>query len=526
MLINLRTSEANHQIVKDLTNRLPQGTDENVIARIAITYSLSKNRKLKSENQQDSKGKEYKEHTLLGYKYKQIYVALICQNYQIHRDNPDIPKYFKLHLDDGLELINKIFEDNPNYSAFDFLLQQLDNGINVLENTEVSLDAVKNHFQNIETESYRNELQLEVGKNANGEPVVISPNNGNKYANCHIAVAGGSGQGKTQFALDLLSQFYENSNKQINFLYLDFKGLSQEDEQSEMYQKFFRENDTNFIDITKKTFPLNPLSFIDNVNPKNKILGINKFVDIIATYGKIGKNKEQILKEATKIAFEERANGEYPSFPDIFERVTALDPNVSTLRGILESLSELKLFEEKVNPLDNFINKNYYLSLSGDLPVSVRFTSTFLIINYIYNVFMNMENAHIENDCVAMRYVLLIDEAHTVFKDRKSQDILEKILREIRSKGVSIMLLSQGIEEFNQPNFDFSSMCEISFLLKIKDINNIKVINKFLGYSEIDGNKAKRSLEKIDRGKAITNIREFPRGELMDLTQYYKRWEK
>ncbi len=36
-------------------------------------------------------------------------------------------------------------------------------------------------------------------------------------------------------------------------------------------------------------------------------------------------------------------------------------------------------------------------------------------------------------------------------------------------KGVSVVLLSQGIEEFNQPTFDFSSMCEISFLLNVKD---------------------------------------------------------
>ena len=64
---------------------------------------------------------------------------------------------------------------------------------------------------------------------------------------------------------------------------------------------------------------------------------------------------------------------------------------------------------------------------------------------------MNMESTPTENGCRAMRYVLLIDEAHVIFKEKKYQDILEKILREIRSKGVSVVLLSQGIEEFVMP---------------------------------------------------------------------------
>ena len=80
-----------------------------------------------------------------------------------------------------------------------------------------------------------------------------------------------------------------------------------------------------------------------------------------------------------------------------------------------------------------------------------------------------MENAPVNDKLQAIRYVLLIDESHVIFKDRKAQDLLEKFLREIRSKGVSVVLLSQGIEEFNQQSFDFSSMCETAFLMDIKD---------------------------------------------------------
>ena len=93
---------------------------------------------------------------------------------------------------------------------------------------------------------------------------------------------------------------------------------------------------------------------------------------------------------------------------------------------------------------------------------------------------MNMESTPVEKGIRGMRYVLLIDEAHVIFKEKKYQDILEKMLREIRSKGVSIIMLSQGIDEFNQSSFDFSSMCEISFLFDIKDKSNFKAINELI----------------------------------------------
>jgi DNA sulfur modification protein DndE len=130
---------------------------------------------------------------------------------------------------------------------------------------------------------------------------------------------------------------------------------------------------------------------------------------------------------------------------------------------------------------------------------------------------MNMENSIVEDEFKAMRYILLIDEAHNVFKDKKSKEILEKILREIRSKGVAVILLSQGIEEFNQPSFDFSSMCETAFLMNIKNKNDLRTINRFLGFSEKEGLKVSRSMEKIQNRQAISNIKEFEKAKLFNV---------
>ena len=517
MLINLRTSEANKVVVQELTRRLNLGA-ENVVSRIAFAYSISKSVRLNLETDlKDSKGKEYKDDILFG-KYRDYYIALICQHYGIYKTDKDIGKYIKMHIDHGLQLMNKLFEENKNYNGIDFLLENIDSGIEKLEGNDVSNDAIifdeqtrKNRIVN--KKYFAESIKILVGKTFEDEKIYFNFNDTSIHNNAHVAVAGNSGTGKTYFANSILKQISEASKGEVNFIFLDFKGINEEDEKKN--QEFFAKTKTELIKAPHNPFPVNPLSFIDNVNEKNRLMGISKFVDIIASYGNIGNRKENSLKDATKAAFAKMKNGAYPSFKEIYDEVLNVETDRgSTLIKILKDLSELELFDKKADVKGAFLNKNYYLSLSGDLPKSVRFTSVFLIINYIYNTFMNMENAPIEGDFQGMRYVLLIDEAHVIFKEKKSQDLLEKILREIRSKGVSVVLLSQGIEEFNQPSFDFSSMCETAFLFDIKDKTNLKMMQKFLGIGDKDSVKLKNSMENIQKYQLISNLKEFKVAEL------------
>jgi DNA sulfur modification protein DndE len=516
MLINVRTSEENKRIVTELSNKLNLGS-ENYIARIALAYSLATRQRYNLDtDQRDSKGKEYKEDVLFG-KYKDFYVAMICQQYNLYKTDKDIPRYFKIHIDQGLEAIYRLFELNKNYTSIDFLIDNIEKGISALEDIDIGPEPIANYNQRVKKSSYGELIKIQVGKDLNNsEPIFFRPNDLSIHNNAHVAVAGNSGTGKTYFALNFLKQFVESSNGQVNFIYLDFKGLKKEDE--EKLRPFFSETKTTLIDAPHAPFPVNPLSFIDNVNEKNKLMGISKFVDIIASYSGIGKNQQQTLKDAAKDVFFEKKHGEYPSMREIYERVLEKEGDKSsTLREILESLSDYDIFQTEVDTSNNFLNKNYYFSLSGDLNKALRFTSVFLVINYIYNTFMNMENAVVEDGIQSMRYVLLIDEAHVIFKDKKSQDLLEKILREIRSKGVAIVLLSQGIEEFNQPAFDFSSMCETAFLFDIKDKTNLKLMSKFMGIGERDSHLLKSSMEKIKKYQVVSNLREYEIGQLFSV---------
>ncbi|MCL6103211.1 MAG: DndE family protein [Bacteroidetes bacterium] len=101
---------------------------ENVIARIAIGYSLQSGIKFESTDVKDSGGKEYSKSVLFG-NYYPIYLAMICTYYQINENNKDLPRYFKMHLDHGLQLIYDDIMDNPNLVGYDYLFDKIHSGL-------------------------------------------------------------------------------------------------------------------------------------------------------------------------------------------------------------------------------------------------------------------------------------------------------------------------------------------------------------------------------------------------------------
>ena len=101
MFTQIKTSSKNRENVVELTRKFNLGA-ENVIARIALAYSLQSGEKFSPLDIKDSGGKEYSRNVLFGSFYP-VYLSMVCTLYQIPDTDKDIPRYFKLHLDDGLE---------------------------------------------------------------------------------------------------------------------------------------------------------------------------------------------------------------------------------------------------------------------------------------------------------------------------------------------------------------------------------------------------------------------------------------
>lgn len=128
MFTHIKTSAKNKEIVSQLTSKLQLGS-ENIIARIALAYSLSKDEKLSLNDIKDSGGKEYSAVVLFGSN-KDYYIAIIALHYGIQITDSKISKYIKLHIDKGLEIINKDLNESNGISELNFLINSIEKGIN------------------------------------------------------------------------------------------------------------------------------------------------------------------------------------------------------------------------------------------------------------------------------------------------------------------------------------------------------------------------------------------------------------
>lgn len=128
MFSSIRTSKVNKDVVTQLTNKLNLGA-ENIIARMAFSYSLSKELRFDLNNIRDSAGKEYNTKVLFG-NHTEIYVALICVHYNLNKADKDIAKYVKMHIDEGLQLISKDISNKDSITGTEFLINEIEKNIN------------------------------------------------------------------------------------------------------------------------------------------------------------------------------------------------------------------------------------------------------------------------------------------------------------------------------------------------------------------------------------------------------------
>ena len=130
MFSNIKTSKVNRERVTYLTNKLNLGA-ENVIARLAFSYSIGNDRLLELGDMQDSGGKEYSSKVLFG-DFTDYYVAMVCVSYQIYKTDKDVARYVKMHIDDGLEMISSDIEKKHGITGTDFMINEIEKGLALL----------------------------------------------------------------------------------------------------------------------------------------------------------------------------------------------------------------------------------------------------------------------------------------------------------------------------------------------------------------------------------------------------------
>ena len=112
----------------------------------------------------------------------------------------------------------------------------------------------------------------------------------------------------------------------------------------------------------------------------------------------------------------------------------------------------------------NLTEKTVVIDLHG-LTV-LRELTVCLVLTALYRELMAMPDTSVADGVREMRTIIVIDEAHHFLKDKRRSAILERLIREIRSKGASVFLMSQSPDDYDQDDFDFTELLEFIFLLQ------------------------------------------------------------
>jgi hypothetical protein len=139
-----------------------------------------------------------------------------------------------------------------------------------------------------------------------------------------------------------------------------------------------------------------------------------------------------------------------------------------TLTEVVRQLTDFKIFATNDNAeiWNSLTDRTVIIDLHG-LTV-LREMTAFLVLNAVYRELMAMPDSGVADGVREMRTIIVIDEAHHFLKDKKRSVILERLIREIRSKGASIFLMSQSPDDYDQGDFDFTELLEFIFLAAIK----------------------------------------------------------
>lgn len=518
--MRIKISKENDELLYKLKS-LYNFKTESIVPRIAFSYSLmtGKTFDLDKEILPPSDGKEFRDgRTIFGSVIDDtsnyaIYKTVLDQHYNKSTFEDDFAKLFKLHLNHGLNLLDSKI-DKVNVSKgdhIDILMKAVKSGLALRKKNVKTYSNLKKK----DVKEYDEALSFDLGKTEDGENVEIRINDLREFDNRNIAIAGMAGSGKTQLMKDILYQISSKTNYELKFIFFDYKGEGN----PEQLKPFLEATKCNFVDIVNDGgLKFNPFLSI-STDERQRPFSIKAFVDTIATFvPSVGVAQKNILMNVITDLFDEK-KGAYPTINELFDRLEEYyeenNKKPDTLYAGIQDLTTNIFNCSNENP--NILESSLYLNLPPALSDTLRQLVVFLLLRYFNTYFSSTNDCEPKDHIFPLRYVIVIDEAHIYLKNKNARKALEELLRLLRSKGVIIVMLSQGVEDYRTKDFDFASQVKLPICLNVQN-KDYKSISNFVG-TPSSKYKLETAIQKLDSGKGLINVVD---PQIIELNQWWR----
>ena len=234
----------------------------------------------------------------------------------------------------------------------------------------------------------------------------------------------------------------------------------------------------------------------------------------------IGVSQKNILQTVLSELIDSNEN-KYPNITELYQSIKdyyeSTNTKPDTLYSAIRDLSS-GLFSNELS--ENIISRSIYLNLPPTLSDTLRQLCVFLLLRYFNFFFSSTNEALPIENIIPLRYVVVIDEAHVYLKNKNARKALEELLRVLRSKGVIVVMLTQGVEDYKTKDFDFVSQVKLPICLNVQN-KDPKLIKAFVGTPRSE-HKLISEINKLQSGLGLINLDE---PKIIKIRQFWKTLE-
>lgn len=272
----------------------------------------------------------------------------------------------------------------------------------------------------------------------------------------HMALMGKNGSGKTLTGIFMAAQLHSASSAPV--LILDPKGdfISNGSVKPEIAARF---PGIQGIELGSAPVPLDflPSSDIGSVAITQAAM---RFRDSLARCFRVaGDVQQEHLRQSVEavIAGSAQSSGrDLNAVRREYEHVLRQsDKDMDSVLSKLNEITALQLFSSQMNP-EEFFSRSWVIGMSKLQADEVKRLAILLILDALSAHVLSQPDAPTLNGFRQLRHILFIDEARRILMEKKYQSLVD-LLRQGRSKGELVMLISQDPSDFHGQADDFTS---------------------------------------------------------------------
>ncbi len=268
----------------------------------------------------------------------------------------------------------------------------------------------------------------------------------------HIALMGTAGRGKSTTGIQMALELAERA--QIPFLFIDPKG---EFVQNGKLQGPFGalKSQVNAVEVGDQPVPLDFLPPTKSPQQTIARAAMRLRDSVVKCCKSPGNLQQDMLRTSIEQTISDGAEHSLENINTYYQQaLTAGGKGPDSIASRLNELTNLSCFIPEQMP-NQFFGQSWVISLKT-LPDELKRLATMIILDTISSFILQQQDSSVPDGFRTLRHLLVIDEARKVLKESKS-DSLSDLIRQGRSKGSVVMLLSQDPSDFDGAADDFLS---------------------------------------------------------------------